>query len=344
MCAFTLQQLADKTGFTLQGDASCVIEGLATIQDASPGQISFLDNKRYRKYLATTGASAIILSPEDASEFNGNALITSNPYLGYAKVAALFDPKPVPKAGIHSSAVLGANCEVADDAFIGPNVVLGDGVHIGAGAIIGAGCVIEERSRIGANSELRANVTVYYDVIIGESCLIHSGAVIGSDGFGMANERGIWHKIPQIGGVHIGNWVEIGANTTIDRGAIEATKIKDGVKIDNQVQIAHNVEIGDHTAIAGCVGISGSAKIGPYCMIGGGAGIAGHLEIAPQTIIAALSGVSKTIKTPGGTYAGMPALPVNDWRKAMIRVAQLDALFEKIKEYEALFEQNTSGE
>ena len=331
---YTLGDLAQKLGVRFQGDAQCVIDGVTTLTDARPGAITFLTNPRYRKYLGNTRAAAVILTPDDLEHCPVNALISDNPYLTYAHVSALFAPEGSPQspvaasAVVHDSASLGEGVTIGDNAVVGPGVVLGDGVSIGPG------CVVGDNSTLGAHSSLRANVTVYHDCRIGERCIIHSGAVIGSDGFGFANDKGKWVKIHQLGRVLIGDDVEIGANTTIDRGAIDDTVIGDNVIIDNLVQVAHNVRIGDHSAVAGCVGIAGSAEIGKHCAFGGGAGILGHLAIADGVTVTAMSLVTNSIKEPGVYSAGTPLERKSHWQKNYVRFKQLDEMARRIKALE----------
>lgn len=331
---YTLGELAQKLGVRFHGDAECEIDGVTTLTDARSGAITFLTNPRYRKYLSNTRAAAVILKPEELEYCPVNALLSDNPYLTYAHVSALFAASypqqlPVaPSAVVHASASLGEGVLLGDNAVIGAGVILGDGVSIGPG------CVIGNNSQIGAQSTLKANVTVYHDCRIGERCVIHSGAVVGSDGFGFANDKGNWVKIHQLGRVVIGDDVEIGANTTIDRGAIEDTVIGNNVIIDNLVQVAHNVRIGDHSAVAGCVGIAGSAEIGKHCAFGGGAGILGHLEIADGVTVTAMSLVTNSIKEPGVYSAGTPLEPKSRWQKNYVRFKQLDEMARRIKALE----------
>jgi len=334
---YTLAELATLLEAELRGDPNCVITSVATLQNAQAQQIAFLDNIRYRKYLAETKASAIILSAANLEDCPTNALVMSNPYLGYAKVATLFKPTTTKQVGIHPSAVVGADCQIHPTVSIGPQCVIGAGVIIAEGVIIGAGSIIEDRCSIGAGTHFWPRVTIYHDVQIGERVVIHSGAVLGSDGFGFAQNRGVWQKVPQLGRVVIGNDVEIGANTTIDRGAIDDTVLEDGVKVDNLVQIAHNVTIGAHTAIAGCVGIAGSTSIGKYCAIGGGVGINGHISITDGVIITGGSLVAQSIKEPGPYSSGLAAQPSGIWKKTIVRVNQLDMMMQKLRELEKFF-------
>lgn len=332
---YTLAELAAILGAELQGDPTCNITGIATLRGAQKGQITFLDNVRYRKYLTETQASAVILAAANLTECQTNALILNNPYLGYAKVAALFERKPMSNHGIHPTAVIGEGCQVHPTASIGPLCSIGAGVSIAENATIGAGCVIGDRSCIGAHTRLWPRVTIYHDVQIGQQVIIHSGAVIGSDGFGFAQDKGIWQKVPQLGTVIIGNDVEIGANTTIDRGALENTVLHDGVKIDNLVQIGHNVSIGAHTAIAGCVGVAGSTKIGRHCAIGGAANVGGHISIADGVMLTGGTTTTQSIAEPGvyssGTVLAQPAFA---WKKTLIHLQQLDNLVHRVRDLE----------
>lgn len=331
---YTLQELATFLVAELKGDANCAITGIGSLENALPGQISFLKDPHYHKYLATTKASAVIVKPEYVIQNSGNFIIADDPYLAYAKISALFDDTPKVSPGIHQTVITGRDFEIGSNASIGPYCVIGNRVKIGANTRIEAGCIIGDDVVIGEKTRLCARVTLYHKVRIGKGVLLHSGVVIGSDGFGNANEKGIWHKIYQLGTVVIGNDVEIGANTTIDRGAIEDTIIEDGVKLDNQIQIGHNVHIGAHTAIAGCVGIAGSTKIGRYCMIGGGVGINGHIEITDGVIITGRSAVGKSITKPGVYSSGIPAMPQRVWGRVLVRLAQLEDLVRRLNAVE----------
>ncbi len=343
MCAYptpshSLQELAQYLQAELHGDATCQITGIAPLDKAQFGQISFLHIPKFKPFLDKTQASAVILAPRDAVAFTGNCLILDNPYLGYAKVAALFASTPSLAVGIHSSTVVGEHCRIAATARIGANCVIGNHVTIGEHSVVYPGCVISDRSVIGADSLLYAQVTLYHDIKLGNRVIVHSGVVIGADGFGMVNDRGIWHKIPQLGGVVIDDDVEIGANTTIDRGALEDTVIEQGVKLDNLIQVAHNVRIGAHTAIAAATIIAGSTKIGKHCMIGGGVAIGGpigtHIEIVDGVILTAKAEVGSSLLQPGVYSSGMPAVPNREWRKNIIRFSQLDNMARRLKKLE----------
>lgn len=337
----TLGQLAERIGGELYGDAACVVTGVATLQGAQPGDITFLANPRYRKYLASTRASAVILSPKDKADCATAAVVVANPYVGYARVAALLyaDREQAPVAGVHPTACVSAGSRVHESSSIGPCCVIEADVNIAANVSIGPGCFIGKGAVIGEGSRFLANVTLCHGVHIGKRALIHPGTVIGSDGFGIANDNGVWIKVPQLGSVTIGDDVEIGANTTIDRGALENTVIEDGVKLDNQIQVAHNVHIGAHTAIAGCVGIAGSARIGRRCTVGGGVGISGHLEIADDVHITGMSFVTKSIKQPGVYSSGIPADTNQQWHKNTVRFRQLDEMARRLKVLEDMLKQ-----
>ena len=335
---WTLAKIASEIGAKLVGNADKVITGVGTLQNATDTDISFLANTKYRQYLKSTSAGCVIVTPADLAEVQTNALIIKDPYVAYAKAASLLYPEEQSPIGIHPSAVIGENCQIAESARISAQVYIGNNVQIGDNVDIGPGCVIENNVSIAADSRLIANVTLCRKVHIGERVRIHPGVVIGADGFGIANENGLWLKIPQVGSVIIGNDVEIGANTTIDRGAIDDTIISNGVKLDNQIQIGHNVFIGEHTVIAGCVGISGSTHVGSHCAIGGGTGIAGHIEITDGVQITGMSMVTKSILTAGSYSSGIPAEPTRDWHRNVIRYRQLDKLNDKIKQLEAKLE------
>lgn len=329
---YSLAELAERCGGEVRGDGTQRVHRVATIQNASAGSIVFLANPHYRKFLVDTKASAVILAPADADACPVPALVTKNPYLLYAKIAAtLVPPKPL-KRGVHPGAHVSPNASVSSDAWVGPGAVVEAGVRVAARAQVGPNSVLMEGVEIGEDSQLAANVTLCSGVKIGRRALVHPGAVIGADGFGMARDGVAWVKVPQLGSVRIGDDVEIGASTTIDRGALEDTIIEDGVKLDNQIQVGHNVRIGAHTAIAGCTGVAGSVVIGERCMIAGGVGIAGHIEICNDVVITAYTLVSHSIDKPG-TYSGsLPMDDVEQWRKNSVRFRQLDKLARRVAE------------
>ncbi len=332
--AATLGELAGYVDGSVRGDPACVISGVATLQNAKDGDITFLSNPRYIRYLSTTAASAVILSQDHVSVCRANALVAADPYLAYAKIAGFLLPQRAPASGRHPSAVIDAAAEVHPSACIGAHTVIEAAVRIAADVVIGAGCVVARGSDIGAGSRLVANVSIGEGTRIGKRALIHPGVVIGSDGFGFANQAGRWLKVPQLGAVSIGDDVEIGANTTIDRGTLDDTVIEDGVKLDNQIQVAHNVRIGAHTAIAACTGIAGSARIGARCTIGGGVGIVGHTEIADDVHITGMSFVAQSIREPGLYSSGTPLEPNREWRKNYARFHQLDDMARRLRRLE----------
>ena len=337
MTVYTLDKIADLIGAKVQGRGELEVSSVATLESATESQLSFLANSKYRSQLESTQAGAVLLSEADAQDYSGNALVLSDPYVGFARVAQLLDTTPPAAESIHSSAAidpsakLGEGVVIGANAVIGKNVILGDKVQVGAGTVVGQDCIL------GSGTRLWANVTIYHDVHLGQDCIIHSGAVIGSDGFGYANERGQWIKIPQTGGVRIGDRVEIGASTTIDRGALGHTEIHDGVIIDNQVQIAHNDVIGANTAIADSTTVAGSVTIGKYCIIGGNCAISGHLSIADGTQITGSTNITSIIREKGVYSSATVATDNKLWRKNTVRLRQLDDLFKRVKSLEKLF-------
>ncbi|HEY6610555.1 MAG TPA: UDP-3-O-(3-hydroxymyristoyl)glucosamine N-acyltransferase [Pseudomonas sp.] len=331
---FTLGELAQRAGAELRGPADLPISGLAALQDAGPQQLTFLANAQYRKHLPDCRAGAVLLTPADAQGYAGNALVLANPYLAFAQLSHLFDRKPVAVPGIHPSAVVAEDACIDPSASIGPGVVVDSGARIGARVSLGAYCVVGARSVIGDDGWLAPRVTLYHDVHIGQRVVIQSGAVLGGEGFGFANDKGIWVKIAQIGGVTIGDDVEIGANTTIDRGALADTVIGNGVKLDNQIMIAHNVQIGDHTAMAGCCGISGSTRIGKHCMIAGGVGMVGHIEVCDNVFVTGMTMVTRSITEPGAYSSGTAMQPAAEWKKSAARLRHLDDMAKRLQQLE----------
>ena len=320
----TLADLAERFGLRLRGDGGRRIGGVATLANAGAGQLAFLSNGRYAAQLAATGAGAVILREEHLADCPVDALIAADPYVAYAKIAALYERQPAAAPGIHPTAVVDGTARIGAGASIGPCCVVAAGAAIGEGAVLGPHCIVGEDCTVGAQSRLVARVTLVTRVTLGRRVLVHPGAVIGSDGFGLAFERDHWVKIPQLGGVRIGDDCEIGANTTIDRGALDDTVLEEDVRLDNQIQIAHNVHVGAHTAMAGCAAVAGSAKIGRYCMIGGNAGVLGHLELADRVTITAKSLVTHSIREPGEYSSGTPLQENRLWRKSAARFKHLD--------------------
>ena len=326
----TLGKVASHVGAELHGDPESVVSGLATLQLAKSGHLSFLSNRKYYRYLKQTKASAVIITRDDLDACHVSALVVDDPYLAYASVVSLFHPDPEIIPGIHPSAVVSPSAKIDGSASIGANVVIEDNSVIESGTFIDSGCVIKSDVTIGSNTHLYPNTVVCHSVSIGNRVILHPCVVIGADGFGIANNKGTWTKIPQVGTVIIGDDVEIGAGTSIDRGALENTVIEQGVKIDNQVQIGHNVRIGAHTAIAGCAAIAGSTTIGKHCMIGGLSAIGGHLEIVDNVIITGNSAVAKSIKSPGMYSSGIPVTEARLWRRIVARIRNLDELGRKV--------------
>jgi UDP-3-O-[3-hydroxymyristoyl] glucosamine N-acyltransferase len=342
-----LKELVERLGGQLKGDGNTAVIGIAPLDDASSSHITFLSNPKFRTQAAATRAAALILSAADddiiGATYSGARIVVSNPYAYFARVSqffvALTAPPVVP--GIHSSACVDPSARIHPGAYIGPQVVIEADVVIADQCAIDAGCYIGRGAKIGAGTHFFARVTFHAACEIGQNGIIHSGAVIGTDGFGNANENGVWIKIPQTGRVVIGNDVDIGANTCIDRGALEDTIIEDGVKLDNQIQIGHNCHIGAHTAMAGCVGVAGSAKIGKYCTFGGAAMILGHLTIADHVHISSGSLVTRSISEPG-QYTGFYPLAKNaEWEKSAVIVRNLGSMREKIRHLEKIIKSLT---
>lgn len=327
---WTLGELAAELGCELRGDAGRVVSGLSTLDQAGPSQLTFLANDQYRRLLKETTAAAVILAPEHADQCLVDCLLTPRPYLAFARATHLFATVPIPPVGIAASASIAADVVLGECVSIGPNCVIEAGAELGDRVVLGANVVVGAGTRIGADTRLNPNVTVYHGVNIGSRCLIHSGAVIGADGFGFAREAGTWMKIAQLGGVTLEDDVEVGANTTIDRGALEDTVIEQGAKIDNLVMIAHNCRIGRNTAIAGCTGIAGSTKVGANCTLAGGVGLVGHIEITDNVHVTGMTMVTKSITESGSYSAGTPMSPSADWRKSAARFNQLDAMYKRI--------------
>lgn len=333
--SYTLLEIAEHVGGELLGDPEYSIDSLGALDHARAEQLSFLSNPKYADLLSNSEAGAVLIRERSDASKVRNAIVVKNPYLAFAQVTSLFvhevkgwDADIHPTAVVHPSVVLGANVVVGPNVSIGANACIGDNVRIEAGSFIG------EAVLVGDGSQLAANVSVYHAVSIGARCILHSGAVIGADGFGFAPNQGKWEKIHQLGAVVIGDDVEVGANTTIDRGAIENTIIGNGVKIDNLVQIAHNVVIGDNTAIAGCVGIAGSTIIGRSCTVAGGVGFAGHLTLADNVHITAMSLVTRSINEPGSYSSGTALDSTPKWRRSAARLRRIDAMATQISKLE----------
>ncbi|RUO22534.1 UDP-3-O-(3-hydroxymyristoyl)glucosamine N-acyltransferase [Aliidiomarina iranensis] len=330
----TLNELAAKIGAQVRGNGELVVTGIATLANAGPSQVGFLANDKYKNQLRDTKALAVIVHPNhDDAEVLENALISENPYLSYAYAAQAFDDTPKGSGAVDTQASVAESARLGKNVSVGPFAVISAGAEIGDDAVIGANCFVGENVKVGASTRLSANVTLYHKVVIGECCTLHSGAVIGADGFGWASENGKWVKIPQLGRVIIGNNVEIGANTTIDRGALDDTIISDNCIIDNLVMIAHNVQIGEGTALAGQTGIAGSATLGKNCLVGGQTGIAGHITVGDNVQIHGMTMVTKSLEK--GVYASsLPVVDQSTWAKSGARVRQLPELFLRVRAIE----------
>ncbi|MGV7206704.1 UDP-3-O-(3-hydroxymyristoyl)glucosamine N-acyltransferase [Oxalobacteraceae bacterium A2-2] len=345
-----LGELVERFGGQLEGDANLEVTGIAPLTDAGVTHISFLSNSKLRAQALQSQAAALIVAPADqefiAAGYHGALIVTPNPYVYFARAAQYFVSltEIAPAPGIHPSAVVAGTAQVDPTAHVGPHVTIEDGAVIAARAVIGAGCYIGREAVIGEDTRLFANVTFHAYCQIGARGILHSGAVIGTDGFGFANERGVYIKIPQTGRVLIGDDVDIGAGTTVDRGALADTIIEDGVKLDNQIQIGHNCHIGAHTAMAGCVGVAGSAKIGKYCTFGGAAMVLGHLTIVDKVHVGSGSMVSRSILEPG-QYTGFYPLAKNaDWEKSAAIVRNLSGMRDKIRALEKIIKTKTENE
>jgi UDP-3-O-[3-hydroxymyristoyl] glucosamine N-acyltransferase len=331
---YRLGEIVAKLGGELVGDPDAEVGRIATLESARPGDLCFLSHARYRAQLRDTRASAVILAREERDATSLPRILCEDPYLYYARAAQLLAPESRPAPGIHARAVVEAGAEIPASASVGPGCHIGRGARLGERVVIDANCTIGEDAQIGEDSRLGPSVVVYARCVIGKRAVIHAGAVIGADGFGMAPDAGRWIKIPQTGRAVIGDDVEIGANTTIDRGALDDTVIEDGVKLDNQIQIGHNCRIGAHTAIAGCTGIAGSVRIGRNCKIGGAAMIADHLSIADGVIISAGTGIMGSIDEPG-IYTGIfPMLPNAEYKRVAVTMRRLVSLSARLKALE----------
>jgi UDP-3-O-[3-hydroxymyristoyl] glucosamine N-acyltransferase len=331
---FTLGELAEQMGLEFSGDAQRQLVGLAALAEAGPDQLSFLSNPKYLAKLIATRAGAVILQAEFVEQCPVDCMIADNPYLMFARLTHRFDRSPSPAPGVHPSAVVSPDADVDESASVGPQAVVEAGAVIGPGAMVGAGVYIGQGSELGAGTRVNPGAILYHDVKLGRHCIIHAQAVLGADGFGFAQGPEGWEKICQLGGVRIGDRVEIGACTTIDRGALEHTVIEDGVIIDNQVHIAHNCRIGKNTAIAGCSGLAGSAIIGANCTLAGGVCVTGHVEICDNVHFSGMTMVTKSITEPGSYSSGIPMSPTREWRRNAVRFSQLDAISRRLRSLE----------
>jgi len=345
--SYTLAELSGLLDVPLQGDEGIVITGLATLERAGPGTLGFLSNPRYKQQLASCQASAVILHPDLAADARMACLLSTTPYVTYARASQLFAVparQPSSDARVHISAVVSPQASVADDVILGPHVVVEAGAVIASGCRIGAGCFIGENVSLGERSVLYPNVMLYHGVRIGERAILHSGVVIGADGFGFAFDGQQSVKIAQLGSVRIGADVEIGAGSTVDRGALEDTIIEDGVKIDNQVQIAHNCVVGAHTIICGCTALAGSAKVGRYCVLGGGVGVVGHLTITDRVTVSAMTMVNQSIDKPGLYSSGTLMQESALWKRNALTLGKLAELSKTVRNLEKQLQQRSEPE
>ena len=328
---YTLHDLARRFSLKLKGAGATEISGLCGLAPGREGCLSFYVNPRYRSQLDTTRAAAVVLTESAAGGYPGNALVAPDPTLVFSRIAVLFDRyRDFPADVVHPTAVIASSARIGKGSYIGPHAVVAEAAEIGENCFIGPHCVVGQDAKIGANTRLTSHIFVWHGVVVGARCNIQPGAVIGARGFGNVRGPEGWEEVPQLGSVVIGDDVEIGANTCIDRGALEDTVIEDGVRIDNLVQIAHNVRIGRHTAIAACVGIAGSTRIGARCMIGGAAGIIGHVQIGDDTVIMAGARVTKSLAVAGQYSSLIPAQPVREWRKTVARLRRLQELQQRV--------------
>ena len=338
MTSYTLKELAERFGLDVIGDGAVAIDGLCALDPGEAGKLGYLANPQYRAALATTRA-AVVVGKRDAAALTGPGLLARDPNLAFARIARLFDAARAFAPGIDASAVVAADAALAAGVFVGAKSVIESGVSVGEGSYLGPGCILRRGCVVGAGARLEAAVVVGERVRLGARVLVQPGAVIGARGFGNVRlPDGSWEEMPQLGTVVVGDDVEIGANTSIDRGALGDTVIHDGVRLDNQIQIAHNCVIGEHTAIAACTGIAGSTKIGRRCMIGGAVGIGGHLVIADDVVLLGRAMVTNSIDAPGVYGSGLPLAPAREWRRTVARVRRLDKLIERVKHLESLLD------
>jgi len=332
--SLSLGELAVRFGCELHGDPDTRVERVATLANADERSLAFLANPRYRTQLAETRAAAVVLGKLDAAGCRAALLLCANPYATYARIATLLHPPPPLAPGVHPTALIAPGARIDPSAEVGPYSNIAERVTVGARAFIGPYCHLAEAASLAADVRLIARVTLGPGVEIGARSVLQPGVVIGADGFGFAPEKGTWLKVPQVGSVRVGADVEIGANTTIDRGAIEDTVIEEGVKLDNLIMIAHNVRIGAHTVIAACTGISGSTSIGRRCMIGGMVGFAGHISIADDVVITAKSAVSHSIPSAGVYSSTLPTEEAHTWRRLVARFKRSGLLEERLRRLE----------
>jgi len=332
--SYSLAEVAERIGAKVRGDADNRVVGINTLQEAGSQELSFLANPAYRQFLEGTAASAVILDPDTAEHFSGNSLVMANPYLGYALATALFAHTGETVSGIHERAVVAPSAQVDPTAYVGPLAVIGEGVTVGANTYIGPSTTVGDHTVIGANCRISSHVSLYHGIVVGNDVTIHSGAVIGADGFGFAHCEGRWVKIHQLGGVVIGNRVEIGACTTVDRGALGDTVLADGVILDNHVQVAHNVQLGENTAMASYAGVAGSTVVGKNCIFAARSGSVGHVTLSDNVHLTAAAVITKSLKEPGSYSSGTMFSKTRDWKKNAVRFNQLDELANRVRKLE----------
>ena len=340
---FSLAELADRFGLEFTGEADKILTGIATLAEASAGDVAFLANSKYLPELATTRAGAVILHPDLSSRCPAACLLAEAPYVAFARISHLFDKSPQPAAGIHPSAVVSPEAEIRAGASVGPHAIVEAGAVVGADVFLGAGVYVGHDSRLGAGSRVLHHAVIYHDVHIGEQCVIHAQAVLGAEGFGFASGPDGWEKVCQLGGVRIGDRVEIGACTSVDRGTLGHTVIADGAIIDNQVQVGHNCRIGKNTAIAGCSGLAGSTIIGANCTLAGGVGVVGHVEICDNVHVTGMTMVTKSITTAGSYSSGTPMDSTRDWKRNAVRFSQLESIRQRLVNLESRCKQSDKG-
>ena len=340
---FSLAELADRFGLEFTGEAGKTLSGIATLAEAGSGDVSFLANRKYLPQLASTRAGAVIVHPDLVARCPVACLIAEAPYVAFARISQLFDKSPRPRPGIHPSATVSPHADVHAEAAVGPNAVVEAGAVLGAGVTLGAGVYVGHDSRIGAGTRVLPNAVIYHDVHVGEHCVIHAQAVLGAEGFGFAPGPAGWERVCQLGGVRLGDRVEIGACTTVDRGTLGHTVIADGAIIDNLVQVGHNCRIGKNTAIAGCSGLAGSTIIGDNCTLAGGVGVVGHVEICDNVHVTGMTMVTKSITSPGSYSSGTPMTNTRDWKRNAVRFSQLESIRQRLVALENRCEQPDKG-
>ncbi|HET9472518.1 MAG TPA: UDP-3-O-(3-hydroxymyristoyl)glucosamine N-acyltransferase [Steroidobacteraceae bacterium] len=330
----TLGDLAVRFGCELRGDPSTAVDSVASLSKAGPRAVTFLANPKYVAQLKETRAGAVILDAKSAGESPVAALVAGNPHATYARVATLLHPEPPLNPGIHAKAWVAASARIAACSEISAHAFVGERARIGARCFIGPGCIVQADAVVGDDTRLAANVFLGHQVVMGARCIVQPGAVIGGDGFGFAPEKGTWVKVPQVGSVNVGDDVEIGANTTIDRGALEDTVIEEGVKLDNLIMIAHNCRIGAHSALAACVAIAGSSVVGKRCILGGKVGLTGHITLCDDVVVLGTTFISHNITRPGVYSSALPSEEAGVWRRVVARIKRLDAMAKRLRAVE----------